>query len=304
MQLRRLDPLANAGPFQKLQKNPVKSWSLTEAQFERVRSERPELFVQDFDNGVIGVPYRDYLMIHYSYPDFENFRARFPEMLNQVTAASNNAEAPRGAVLFFRDRPNVGMSETVFWSVMLAKGPEWVEMNHVALPEQEAPGDTIGDGFTVREATNADLALIGAVDESVGLPPLTEAGLNTLARDSRTGRIVLDSSGAPAAFFNLRGEPGGWGILETPVIRPELRAQLAGPILRWAIAWLRTNNARRIRQLVMLDDAVMIGALRDAGFTPGETGLIFSRSVDAVAENAELESRKFHSSHIVFGNWR
>lgn len=304
MQLRRLDPLANAGPYQKLQKNPVKSWSLTEAQFERVRSERPELLVQDFDNGVIGVPYRDYLVVHYSYPDFENWRARFPEMFTRMTQGSSNQEAPRGAILFFRDRPNVGHAETLFWSVMLAKGPEWVEMNHVSLPEQEPPGETLGDGFTVREASDADLAAIGALDEANGLPALTAHGLETMARDSRTGRLVLDSGGEPVAFFNLRGEPGGWGILDTPIIRPDLRERLAAPVLRWAIAWLRTNNARRVRQMVLLDDSVSIAALREAGFTPGETGLIFSRSVDARAEKQELEDRKIHSSDIRFGNWR
>jgi hypothetical protein len=304
MQLRRLDPLANAGPYQKLAKNPVKSWSLTEGQFERVRSERPELLVQDFDNGVIGVPYGDYLMVHYSYPDFENWRERFADQFQQMTRGSSNAEAPRGAVLFFRDRPNVGHAETLFWSVMLAKGPEWVEMNHVSLPEQEPPSDTLAEGFTVREATDADLAAIGSLDEAIGRTPLTAGGLATLARDSKTGRLVVDGSGAPAAFFTLRGEPGGWGIIETPLIRPDLREKLTPSILRWAIGWLRTNNARRIRQTVLLEDSVSISALRELGFTPGETGLIFSRTVDAVAENEALEHKKNHASDIRFGNWR
>jgi hypothetical protein len=304
MQLRRLDPLQNAGPFQKLSKNPVKSWSLTEAQFERVKEERPELFATDFDNAVIGVPYRDYLMIHYSYPDFENFRERFPAMLRQVTEASSNAEGPRGAVLIFRDRPNRGLAETVFWSVFLTEAGEWVEMNHVALPEQEAPGDVLIEGFSVREASDADLAAIGEIETAAGLPPLTSAGLASLARDSRTGRLVFDASGTPVAFFNLRGESGGWGIIETPVIKPELREKLTAPILRWAIAWLRTNGARRVRQQVMLNDSVSLSALREAGFTPGETGLIFTRTVDAVAENADLADRKTKGTHIAFGNWR
>lgn len=304
MQLRRLDPLQNAGPYQKLSKNPVKSWSLTQAQFERVTAERPELFASDFDNAVIGVPYRDFLLINYSYPDFENFRERFPAMLAQVTGASSNAEAPRGALLFFRDRPNRGLSETLFWSVFLSEAGEWVEMNHVSLPEQEPPSEALGDGFSVREATNLDLDAIGQIEAANGIPPLTAAGLETLARDSRTGRLVLDAAGAPVAFFNLRGEPGGWGILETPIILPDLRSRLAAPILRWAIAWLRTNGARRIRQLVMLGDTDSLAALREAGFGPGETGLLYTRTVDAVAENERLNERKEHSSHIVFGNWR
>ena len=38
MQLRRLDPMANAGPHQRLLRNPVKSVSLSEAQYDRVKA--------------------------------------------------------------------------------------------------------------------------------------------------------------------------------------------------------------------------------------------------------------------------
>lgn len=304
MQLRRLDPLQNAGPFQKLQKNSVKSFSLTEAQYDRIASERPELLATAGEGAVIGVPYRDYLLIHYSFPDFELFRESFAEMFNYIVSQSSKEEAPRGAVLQFRDRPNRGLSETVFWSVALDEGPEWVEMNHVSLPEQTEPAEGLEDGYSVREASDADLAAIASLDEANGLPPLSANGLATLALDSRTGRIVVDSSGTPVAFFNLRGEPGGWGIIETPMIRPDLAAKLAEPLLRWSIAWLRSHGARRIRQLVWLNDSISLKPLRDAGFAPGETGIVFSRSVDQAEVDAKLEERKGHGTHIAFGNWR
>ena len=304
MQLRRLDPLANAGPYQKLMKLSVRSFTLTEAQYERIRSERPGLIVTEGEGAVIGFPYRDYLQIHYAFPDFESFRGGFPDMFNQVAAASSKEEAPRGAILHFRDRPNRGLAETVFWSVALDEGPEWVEMNHVSLPEQTEPGDALIEGFTVREATDADLAAIGALDETNDLPPLSANGLLTMARESKTGRLIVDSSGSAVGFFNLRSEPAGWGIIEAPVIRADLRERLAGPVLRWAIAWLRASGARRVRQMSLLDNNPSLGALRDAGFMPGETGLIYTRTVDAVELQAKLDDRKAHGTHIQFGNWR
>lgn len=304
MQLRRLDPLANAGPYKKLLNNSVKSFTLTDAQFERIRSERPELYVTEGDGAVVGFPYRDYLQIHYSYADFESFRENFPAMFEQVCLGSNKEESPRGAILHFRDRPNRGLSETVFWSVALDEGPEWVEMNHVSLPEQPEPADALGDGFSVREASDADLAVIGALDEANGLAALSQNGLLTLAKESKTGRLVVDGSGNAVGFFNLRGEPGGWGIIEAPQVQPDLREKLAGPVLRWSIAWLRNNNARRIRQQVLLNDNDLLAPLREAGFAPGETGLIYTRSVDPAEVQEKLEERKAHGALIRFGNWR
>lgn len=304
MQLRRLDPLANASPHKKLLNNSVKSFTLTEAQFERIRAERPELVATEGEGAVVGFPYRDYLQIHYAFPDFESFRAGFPDLFNQVTSASSKEEAPRGAILHFRDRPNRGLAETVFWAVALEEGPEWVEMNHVAPPEFPEPGEALTEGYTVREATDTDLAAIGALDEATGISSLTANGLLTMAKESKTGRIVLDASGNAVGFFNLRGEPGGWGIIEAPILREDLREKLAAPVLRWTMAWLRNNGARRLRQQSLLDNNPSLAALRDAGFSPGETGLTYTRSVDAAEVEAKLAERKAHGTHIAFGNWR
>ena len=55
VQFRRLDPLANAGPYQRLLKYPVKSVTLTEAQFNRVQERRPNLVVNATEAMIVGV---------------------------------------------------------------------------------------------------------------------------------------------------------------------------------------------------------------------------------------------------------
>src|SRR6266700_2675872 len=115
VQMRRLDPLANAGPYQRLLAAPVKSVSLSEAQFERVRAERPELVLFAGESTILGRPYRDSLEIHYGFPDLEVFRASFATGFERVVGASSKEEAPRGLILRFRDRPNRMSAETIFW---------------------------------------------------------------------------------------------------------------------------------------------------------------------------------------------
>src|SRR4051794_12123364 len=99
---RRLDPLQNATPFQRLSKSPVKCWTLSSAQYDRVVAERPELYVTHFDGGVIGVPVADRLEIHYGFSEVELFRDDFMDMCRQVIEASSQDEAPRGVLLSFR----------------------------------------------------------------------------------------------------------------------------------------------------------------------------------------------------------
>ena len=93
------------------------------------------------EGAVIGLPLRDFLEVHYAFPDIEMFVDRFAELFERVIGASSKQEAPRGLVIAFRDRPNRPAAETVFWSVALDQGEQWVEMNLVAVPEQPVPVD-------------------------------------------------------------------------------------------------------------------------------------------------------------------
>src|SRR6478672_9512 len=175
VQFRRLDPLANADRWTRVGKSPVKSFTLTQAQFLRLRERRPELVVTEDESCVVGFPYRDYLDVQYGFQEVADFRNRFTELFARVTEASNKQEAPRGVILSFRDRPNRALADTTFWSVMLSEGAQWVEMNQVAVPEQDEPADAIGGGYTVREATaEADSAAVASLEaELTGLSKLS-----------------------------------------------------------------------------------------------------------------------------------
>jgi hypothetical protein len=290
-------------------KSPVKSISMTEAQFNRVQERRPELIVIDGDAGVVGHPHRDFLEIHYGFASAEDFRDEFNALFDRCVNASTKDEAPRGVVLSFRDRPNRSLADTVFWNILVEDGPQGVEMNLVAAPEQPEPDSSVGEGYSVREATDADRDTIAQIDgEASGQPPLSAAGVQSIFENARTLRIVTDG-GTPAGFVYLRTEPGGWGVVEEIAVKPGSLDALREPLLRWSIGWLRNNGGRRIRRRVYVGtpDAENpdLALLRKLGFTPGETGLDYYRpTVDAIEVKQQSDERKAHGGVIRFGNWR
>ena len=305
VQFRRLDPLANAGPYQRLQKTPVKSFTLTEVQFDRLKERRPDLIVHDGDDAVLGLPTRDYLTVHYGYSETEFFRDRFAPMFSAMVSSSSRAEAPRGVVLSFRDRPNRNLADVVLWSLAFEEGEQWVEMNLIMPPEMPEPANTIEGGFTVREATAADRDTIADIEaEATGNERLTGSGLDSLYEDARWLYIVADAGGAPVAYLNMTREPGGWGVITEARIRPAQVETLRKLLFAWAVAFLRNNGGRRIRHQVYMSDASGLALLREAGFTPGETGLEYTRAVDQVEIQSKLDARKEHGTLIKFGDWR
>jgi len=305
MQLRRLDPLANAGPYQRLMRNPVKSFSLSEAQYDRVKERRPDLIVTEGEAAVIGFPLRDFLEVHYAYPDIETFVDRFPAMLEKVVGASSKQEAPRGLVIAFRDRPNRMTADTVFWSIAMDEGEQWVEMNLVAVPEQPERPRELEGGYVVRDCGPLDDEAVCAVEAAVsGLPRLSAAGVSSLRENSKLLCLVEPAGGGPAVgLLSLRTEPGGWGVIDLAMLKPEASG-LARPLFEWAVAWLRNNGGRRTRIRVGVDDTPRLSVLKEIGFTPGEAGLYLTRSVDKAEVAAKLETRKAHGTIIKFGDWR
>ncbi len=302
MQLRRLDPLANAGPYQRLMSNPVKSMSLSEAQYERVKASRPQLVVTDGEAAVIGLPLGDFLEVHYAFPDIEMFVERFPAMFEEVVGASSKDEAPRGLIITFRDRPNRMTADTVFWSVALEQVEEWVEMSLVSVPEQPEPSASLGEGFEVVEGDDAAVVAVEAA--TLGLPPLTAASVASLRQNAKLLRTVRPAGGGGAVgLLALRTEPGGWGVIDCALLDGSA-STLRKPLIEWAVAWLRNNGGRRVRTRVMVNDTPSLTVLRELGFTPGEAGFYLTRSVDKDEVAAKLSERKAHGTMIKFGDWR
>jgi hypothetical protein len=305
VQFRRLDPLANAGPYQRLIKSPIKSVSLAEDQFERLRERRPELIVEEAGMYVVGFPYRDYLEIHYGFADIQHFKDHLEELFNRCVAASSKAEAPRGVRLQFRDSPNRPAAEPILWALALDEGKQWIDMTWFAVPEMPEPGVTIAESFLVREATAKDRDVIAAMEASAsGQPRLSEAGLTSLYENARWLRVVADRSGKPVAFVSLRREPNGWGVIEQVVASASVVEELREPLLRWTVAWLRNNGGRRIRKCVDFDDGDEVALLRKLGFVAGETGVYYTRPVDTADVEAKVAERKAHGWLITLGDWR
>jgi hypothetical protein len=302
VQLRRLDPLANSGPYQRLLKSPVKSLTLSEAQYDRVKAEHPDLIAAEGEAAVIGLPYRDRLEIHYGFPEVEAFRDRFTNLFNQVMAATSRELAPRGVLLSFRDRPNRATADTLFWLLTLQEGEQWVEMNLFAVPEQEAPAES-GEGFSLRDVAAAGPDAVAVIEAQVsGLPQLRPAAVAGMVANAKLFRLVFDN-GTPVGYLSLCTEPGGWGVIEEIALLPAAEG-LRKPLTEWSIAWLRNNGGRRVRQQAGIDDSATLALLRDLGFTPGETGLNYHRSSDANEVSSTVEGRKGTGTVIKMGDWR
>ena len=305
VQFRRLDPLANAGPWQRATKRAVKTFTLTEAQFARIEEKRPELIVSDEDRIVVGQPLRDFLVMHYAFVDVPEFSDYFKELFDRCTYASSKQEAPRGVILSFRDRPNRARAVTIFWDCALVEAGHWVEMDHLSVPEQDDPGDGIEGGYQLRDATNEDRDTIAKLEaEVVGLPALTPGGVDSLYENSDWLKLVTTSSGVPVGCVVMRREPGGWGIIDHIFLLQAVREELREPVTRWAIAFLRNNGGRRQRRRVYLDQNEDVALMRKLEFSPGETGVDYTRPVDQADVEQRIEERKSHGTMIKFGDWR
>lgn len=305
VQFRRLDPLANAGPWQRAMKRGIKTFTLSQEQYDRVAERRPELIVSDEDGVVLGRPYRDFLEIHYAYTEVPGFRDHFKPMLRQVLSASSRDEAPRGVLLAFRDRPNRPLANQLFWETALEESKHWVEVEYTSIPEMEAPGDQLENGFTVREATEADRDAVASVEaEATGLPRLTEAGLDSLYESARWLYLVHDASSRPVGVIAMRRGDAGWGLIDELFIVPEAREALREPLSRWALAFLRSNGARRQRRRVNLEDDDDLQMMRRIGYSPAESGVDYVRPVQEEDIQEKVEERKAHGTLIKFGNWR
>jgi hypothetical protein len=302
---RQLDPLANAGPWKKATKRGVKSFTISEEQFDRVAERRPELISEYEDSLVMGRPYRDFLVIHYAFPEVPWFREGFKPLFGHVVEASSKAEAPRGVILAFRDRPNRPLAEQLFWESAFEEGKHWVECDYNAVPEQAEPASDLEGGYKVREATPGDREAIASVEaEATGLPRLTDAGVDGVIENSRWLYVIEDASSKPVGWLGMHREPGGWAMIDDAHFVPSEKAKLFEPALRWAVAFLRNNGGRRQRRRVNLDETQELATLREIGFAPGESGVDYWRPVDPADIAAMVEERQAHGTLIKFGDWR
>jgi hypothetical protein len=305
VQFRRLDPLANAGPWQRAMKRGVKTFTLTQAQYDAVAERRPQLIVTGDDSVVMGRPYRDFLQVHYAYAEVPAFRDHFKPMLKDVLAHSSRDEAPRGVLLSFRDRPNRPMANQLFWETALEESKHWVEVEYTSIPELDAPSGELEGGYSVREATAADRDAVATVEaQASGRPRLSEAGLDSLFESARWVHLVQDGAGQPVAVTASRREDAGWAVIDELFLVPDVAESLREPLSRWALAFLRSQGGRRQRRRVNLEDDADLQMMRRLGYSPAESGVDYLRPVEDADIQEKVDERKAHGTIIKFGNWR
>jgi hypothetical protein len=304
VQFRRLDPLANAGPWQRATKRGVKTFTLSQEQYDRVAERRPGLIVTEEDSVVLGRPYRDFIEVHYAYAEVPAFRDSFKPMLKAVLAASSREEAPRGVILAFRDRPNRPIATQLFWEATLEESKHWIEVEYLSVPEMDPPSDQLEGGFSVREATDADRDAVARVEaEATGLTPMTSAGIDSLYESARWLYIVDDASSRPVGVVAMRRD-GSWGLIDEVFVAPDARTALREPVARWVLAFLRNNGGRRQRRRINLEDDDELQMMRRLGYAPAESGVDYVRPVEDSDIQEKVEERKSHGTIIKFGNWR
>lgn len=305
VQFRRLDPLANAGPWQRATKRGIKTFTLSEEQFDRVTQRRPHLVITEDESILLARPYRDFLEVHYAYPDVPAFRERFKDMLKSSLSASSREEAPRGVLLAFRDRPNRPLANQLFWESTLRESKHWVEVEYNAVPEQPEPSNELEGGFSIREAAATDRDAIADIEAAAtGQPRLSEAGIDSIFESARWLYLVSDAEGNAVGAIAMRREAAGWGIVDEVFVKPEAQAALREPLAAWTLAFLRNNGGRRQRRRVNLEDDADLQTLRRMGYVPSESGVDYVRPVEDADIQAEVEERKSHGTIIKFGNWR
>jgi hypothetical protein len=286
-------------------KRGVKTFTLTQEQYDRVAERRPQLIVTEEDSVVLCRPYRDFLQVHYAYSEVPAFRDTFKPMLKAILAASSREEAPRGVLLSFRDRPNRPMANQLFWEATLEESKHWVEVEYTSIPEIDEPPAQLEGGYSVREATHADHDAIASVEaEASGLPRLTDAGLDSLFESARWVHLVHDGGGKPVAVIASRREDAGWAVIDEFFLLPDVRASLREPLSRWALAFLRNQGGRRQRRRVNLEDDDDLQMMRRLGYSPAESGVDYVRPVEDADIQVKVDERKSHGTIIKFGNWR
>jgi hypothetical protein len=304
VQFRRLDPLANAGPWQRATKRGIKTFTISQEQYDRVAERRPQLIDSQEGGVVMARPYRDLLEIHYAYEELPAFRDNFKPMLKAVLSASSREEAPRGVILAFRDRPNRPIATQLFWEAALEESKHWIELEYTSIPETDPPGDQLEHGFTVHEASSADREAVATVEsQATGQPRLTDAGLDSLYENARWLYVVHDASSRAVAVVAMHRD-GSWGLIDEVFVVPEVRDALREPFARWTLAFLRNNGGRRQRRRVNLEDDDELQMLRGLGYNPGESGVDYIRPVEDSDIQEKVEERKSHGTIIKFGNWR
>lgn len=305
-QFRRLEVPERGGLYERAQRSLLRSFWLSREECDHLERERPELIAWEERGILVGTPKLRGLSLHYAFPHRDDFRQRFPELLDRLLRHVSKGSAPGGLVIRFADHPNRPYVEPVLLGCAFEAWREWMEMMLAELPEGDLPGDDLLEGVVLRPIAPADYDEVVALDNAAFggdhivahgsvAQMVGEAAEFRVAERRRDGRLV--------GYLHLLIQPERSGEVAHVAVHPEFqRGGLGEAMMRWALAWFRGRDLRRAILEVEVDNGPAIALYRKLGFVPRTTGLTYRRPIDEAEVKKILESRR--GTYIKFGKWR
>ena len=209
-----------------------------------------------------------------------------------------NNEAPIGVCLRLTERSVRSYVEPVLVANAFELVREFWEMTLDELPHAPMPADELADGFLLRPAGVDDADAIAELDAaSFVTPSLTPSVAREQIERAPALRVLEDTSSGRAIGYVQLGIQDGRGYVSELVVHAEYqRRGLGEAMLRWGLAWLRSQGMERAALTVNTDNAPAIALYRKLGFAAGDIGLDYRRPIDDDEARQVLEKRR--AAHI------
>jgi ribosomal protein S18 acetylase RimI-like enzyme len=298
-QLRRIELTPPTDTYAKAQRGLLRHVAISDAQFRELERRRPGLVSVDGDAVLIGWPASGAINLQYAYPSHDAFAGRFPAMLQRLLPAIDSGEAPIGVCLRLTERSVRTYIEPVLAANAFELIREWWHMSLPALPEGVDLADQLAPGFLLRPARREDAEAIVELDAvAFVIPSLTPAVAREQIERAPMLRVLEDTArGRAIGYLQLGIHPAATGYVSELAVHPDhQRRGLGEAMLRWALAWFRSQGLTSAALQVNTDNAPAIALYRKLGFTAGEIGLDYRRPIDEDEVRQVLERHR--AQHI------
>ena len=298
-ELRRIVVAPSADAFEKAQRGVLRNLALiTSDQSRELERARPGLVVVEGESALIGWPASGAINLQYGYPNHNAFAEQFPPMLQRLLRAVDAAEAPIGVCLRLTERSVRSYVQPVLFAQAFELVREFWEMTLTELPGATLPTNELAGGFLLRPARVEDAEAIVELDAaSFTIASLTPGVAREQIARAAVLRVLEDTaSGRTIGYLQLGTKHGGGYVSELVVHAGYQRRGLGEAMLRWALAWFRSQGLTSAALQVNTDNAPAIALYRKLGFVAGDIGLDYRRPIDEDEVRQVLE--KSRAEHI------
>ncbi|HXF50206.1 MAG TPA: GNAT family N-acetyltransferase [Dehalococcoidia bacterium] len=303
-QIRRLEPAPRDRWEWAVRKATIRAFWLDRERFERLRSACPARVIEEPSGVVAGeaLSLRPEMLVHFAFVDRRACEERFGPMFNRLLdAMADRTEVRDGFVVEFTDRPNRAYVEPALKQQGFEVDREWLEFTLVDLDLGALPG---ASDLRMAEAHPDDAAALAEAAQAYGSEKFAPDGVSAAMAEGERVWWVERPDGARIGFVRLRMRRGGRvAEVRDLAAAPEYRgAEGRVALLGAALGQLRSMGAVEASTRVDVGEAEAIGALRAAGFRPGDAGVTYRRPADEEEVRRRLEAKRGHA--VKFGDWR